>query len=546
MPTVPSAREAERGPGRPAARRAAWAAGYAMAAVVLFFCYLQQSRTVTVGADGGSIALQAWDMLHGNPLLRGWGMSDVSFYSTELVQYVLLEAIRGLGPDVIHIGGAMTYTLLLLLAGWVAKGRAGGRDGLVRVLVAGGIMLAPALGNATSTLLLTPDHLGSAVPVLLAWLLVERLPRRWYVPVAVCAVLVWGQVADPLVLIIGAAPMAIVCGIRACQNVRHREPLTSAWYELALTAAALASVGLARAAEALIRVSGGFVLQPVATNLAGWSAMPHHLLLTGEGLLTLFGASFFGPEPSHYMFFAVLHVAGVAAAAWAFLAAMGRFARREELAVPALALAIVINVAAYVPGPYVANLLSTREISPVLPFGAVLAGRLLAGPLVRSGRVARFALRPLGIACLVCYAAAAGYGAAQAAVPAQNQDLVAFLTAHGLRSGLSGYWQANSVTLDSGGQIVIRSVQVHGALGLVAPNVWEEKASWYNPRVYAANFVVTVNSPPSQAWEVAPFEARDTFGRPARTYHFRRYTILVWRTNLLSRLGPPVSGSAGQ
>jgi hypothetical protein len=225
---------------------------------------------------------------------------------------------------------------------------------------------------------------------------------------------------------------------------------------------------------------------------------------------------------------------------------MRRFARREELAVPALALAIVINVAAYVPGPYVANLLSTREISPVLPFGAVLAGRLLAGRLVRSGRVARFVLRPLGIACLVCYAAAAGYGAAQAAVPAQNQDLVAFLTAHGLRSGLSGYWQANSVTLDSGGRIVIRSVQVHGQLWRVAPNVWEEKASWYNPQVYTANFVVTVSSPPSQAWEVAPFEARDTFGRPARTYHFGRYTILVWRTNLLSRLGPPLSGSAGQ
>ncbi|HYZ52666.1 MAG TPA: hypothetical protein VE733_04045 [Streptosporangiaceae bacterium] len=515
-----------------------------MAAVVLFFCYLRQSRTVTVGADGGSIALQAWDMLHGNALLQGWGMSDVSFYSTELVQYVLLEALHGLGPDVIHIGGAMTYTLLLLLAGLVAKGRAGGREGLVRVLVAGGIMLAPALGNATSTLLLTPDHLGSAVPVLLAWLLVERLPQRWYVPVAVCVVLVWGQVADLLVLLTGVAPLVIVCGIRVGQKVWRREPLKSQWYELALIAAALASVGLMRAAEALIRISGGFVLQPVAMSFAGWSAMPQHLLVTGEGLLTLFGASFFGPEPSNYMIFAVLHVAGVAAVAWAFCVAIRRFARREELIVPALVLAIVLNVAAYVPGTYVANLLSTREISEVLPFGAVLAGRLLAGPIVRAGRAVRLVLGSLGITCLVCYAAAAGYGAAQAAVPAQNQDLVAFLMAHGLRSGLAGYWQANSVTLDSGGQIVVRPVKLNAA-GLAVANLWEAKASWYDPRANQANFVVTVSRPPSQEWQMQPFQARDTFGHPVRTYRFGRYTILVWHTNLLAHLGQGVDKSVG-
>jgi len=53
---------------------------------------------VPVNSDGASNALQAWAMLHGNPLLRGWQLSDVSFYTTELPQYAALEAIRGLGP----------------------------------------------------------------------------------------------------------------------------------------------------------------------------------------------------------------------------------------------------------------------------------------------------------------------------------------------------------------------------------------------------------------------------------------------------------------
>ena len=59
--------------------------------------------------------------------------------------------------------------------------------------------------------------------------------------------------------------------------------------DLLLVAAAVASAGLARAAEAVIRVSGGFVLKPVATQFAGLPALPQHVKLTAEGLLVLFG-----------------------------------------------------------------------------------------------------------------------------------------------------------------------------------------------------------------------------------------------------------------
>ena len=209
----------------------------ALGALVLFGCYYRQSR--------GSVALQAWAMLHGNLLLRHWHMSDVSFWCTELVQYTLLEAVHGLGPGVVHLGGAMTYTLLLVLAAFLAMGRArwskqSGRDprqALVRVLIVVAVMVAPAAA-ASPTLLLTPDHLGSAVPVLLAWLAVDRLSPsrpaepgraahrvvRWLLPVLVMLLLTWGQVADSLVLLTGAAPMAAACGIRAAVRLRHRSP----------------------------------------------------------------------------------------------------------------------------------------------------------------------------------------------------------------------------------------------------------------------------------------------------------------------------------
>ena len=168
----------------PAAALAVRAGLVALAAAVLFFCYWRQSQAVPLSSDGSSNVLQAWAMLHGNLLLHNWWVSDVSFYTTELPQYMLIEALTGLGPWVVHAAAAMTYTLLVLLAAVLAKGRVQGGAGWARALLAAGLMLSPQLG-ATSILLLSPDHTGTAVPLLVIWLLIDRARPRWYVPVLV-------------------------------------------------------------------------------------------------------------------------------------------------------------------------------------------------------------------------------------------------------------------------------------------------------------------------------------------------------------------------
>ena len=496
--------------------------------MLLFLAYLRQSQQVPVRSDGGSIALQAWDMLHGNVALHGWTMSDVSFWSTELVQYALLEAVHGLGPGVIHLGGAMTYTLLVVLAAWLARGRATGREGVARAGLAAVIMLAPAPA-ASRTLLFTPDHLGSAVPVLLAWLAAERLPARrvgWprWAPAAVVAVaLAWGQVADGLILLTGAAPMAIACGARAAVTWRHRAGGASPVPDLLLVAAAVASAGLARAAEAVVRVSGGFVLKPVATQFAGLPALPQHVKLTAEGLLVLFGAGLPVPHSGAGLALAALHLALAAAAAVAFLIAVSRLGRGAEPATGALALAIVFNIAAYVPTDYVQNLLSAREISAVLPFGAVLAGRVLGGPAVRAR------LAPVLAAAAVACAVTLGYHATRPPVPATNQPLATWLAARHLTAGLSAdYWVANSTTLDAGGRITVRQISLsHGTL--IRPLSWGFQAGWYDPAAHRAVFLVGTDTT-RRDWQGAAARA---FGPPAQVLRPPGYTVLVWRKNLL-------------
>src|ERR1035438_9898510 len=157
------------------------------AVAALYVAYLGQSRSLGTDADGASNVLQAWDMLHGNLLLRGWWLSDVSFYTTELPEYMLVELARGLNPGVINLAAAATYTLLLALAALLAKGRATGKAAVGRVLIAAGIMLAPGPVRSAGTLLSSPDHTGTGVPLLLTWLAIDRLGDRRYLPWLVCA-----------------------------------------------------------------------------------------------------------------------------------------------------------------------------------------------------------------------------------------------------------------------------------------------------------------------------------------------------------------------
>jgi hypothetical protein len=538
----------------PASRRraAVWTAGAAVAAAALFAGYLSQSRTVSVGSDGASQALQAWDMLHGNPLLHGWWVTDVSFYTTELPQYALLELAGGLTPDVMHIGGAMTYTLLVLAAAFLARGRAHGPAGLTRALLAAGIMLAPQLGPGTETLVLSPDHTGTAVPVLLVWLLIDRSAARWYVPVLVWLALAWVSVADTLTLFVAVAPLALVCALRPARGAgRNSRSPRQRRYELALLAAAVLAIPAELAATALIRAFGGWQANGLSTALAAAGQLAGNARLTGEGLLELFGANVFAAASTGSALavaFAIVHLVGVAlAAAGVIGAAMAAARRRLELIDAVLLTGLLLNLAAYLAGVQAVNITSAREIAPVLPFAAALAGRQLGDHLAagRDRAQATTALRYALGTVLACYAAMLGYAAAQPPPPPQYAGLAAWLPARHLTEGLSGYHQANIVTLESGGAVTLRPV-TSAKRGLIGAYTWNASAAWFDPAERTARFLVlTAPGAPAAAGGsgLTIAEATATFGRPARTYRHDAYVILLWPRgeNLLARLRPPAA-----
>jgi hypothetical protein len=291
------------------------------------------------------------------------------------------------------------------------------------------------------------------------------------------------------------------------------------------------------ATTALIRAHGGWQVNGLHTALAAGGQLAGNARLAGEGVLELFGADVFGATTGVGTALAVVHLAGLALAVAGCLTAASQFPRRDHLIEAVLVTGIVIDLAAYLAGVQAVNILSTREIAPVLPFAAVVAGRCLAPPCPAR----RSWLRVF----LALYAAGLGYAAAQPPAAPQYADLASWLRAHHLAAGLSGYHQANIVTLEAGGAVTLRPV-TPGADGRLAAYAWNASSAWYDPAARTATFLVldergfaTPGGPGTPgASGVTAARAIATFGPPAASYQYKEYEILVWRrgTNLLADL----------
>jgi hypothetical protein len=537
----------------------------------LFACYLRLAATFPVGSDGASNALEAWALLHGNWLLRGWTLTDVSFYTTELPEYAAVEMMRGLNPGVVRTSAAVTYTLLVLVAGALARGRARGREGWTRALIAAGIMVAPQLGNGVHVLLAQPDHVGTQVPILGLFLLLDRAPHRWYSVAGTGAVLTAAIVADKIAIVDAAVPLAFVGVLHATWALTPgaaASRLRAQWFELSLAAAAAAAAGAAGLLIAGISRLGGFTLLPVRTGVITPGRVPASLSLALHGTLNLFGADVAAGPPAAGpanvpTAMAWLHAPGVALAVAAFAVVVWRVPCQRDFVGDVLAVGIVVNLAGFVASTIPATAFDTREMAAILPFGAVLAGRIF-GPWLAQSWIAVAALALAG----ACQLAALGYAVTRPPVSDPELALAGWLAAHQLTSGLGTFTEDNVTTLDSGGTVRLATVSWRApsspavcprsarapasptppactdTAGRAVPRLYQSSASWYDPRAARANFVVT-GTADGPADLIPRAEILALAGPPARTYQFQAFTVMVWNENLLTLLGDPPAVTPG-
>jgi hypothetical protein len=511
----------------------AWGGALLLIGIGLFILYLRQSRLAPFNADGASNELQAWAMLHGNPLLKGWWTTDVSWYTTELPEYMVLELFRGLRPDVVHVGGALTFTLVVLLGALLARGQARGAAGVFRAVLAGGIIFAPTIAGGTAVFLQEPDHTGTVVPILVLLLIMDRAAERWWVPAVACVLLAWTQVGDQLTLVAATLPVGAVAVARMIRLAMRHRPRAEFRFDALLLGAAAASAGLAEAAHAAIRALGGFALQPLPPLFAPLSQVPANVRTLGQALLLLFGANFPGKGRGGLDFVAHLHLIGLALAVAGLAVGIATFffSRTDRVSQIVVA-ATLAMVAAAVFTTELPALHHAHEFAALLPFGAVLAGRMLP-PLVPARWRAGWAVTPLLAAYLAAGLAALCYMASWLPMRPPYQTLADWLVSHHYTEGLAEYWQANSTTVSSGGKVIVAPISPQAT----AARHWDSWIGWYDASRRTANFVVAVTDPGSGAGGLSTTVVRDHFGPPAHEYSVAPdLVVMVYDYNLLTKL----------
>jgi len=526
----------ERASGSGVRRRWAALAAYLLSGAVLFVAYLRLSETYPLNSDSANILLMGWDLLHGHLLLHGWYMSDVSFFPTELPQYALLESFLGLRMQTAHVAAAMTYTLVFLLAVVLARSGSSGRAAAIRTLIAAGIMLAPQFGFGVFALDLSVGHIGTAVPLLLVWLLLDKMPSRWYVPVLTAVLLAWVLVADPITYVVGIGPLGAVCAARVIRGFARAsghwtDRLARQWYDLALGASTVAATALAWVANNLISAVGGYRVNRPPFYLTPWHDLQNNAPAAWK-VLQIFGADYAGLH-GIWLALAFLHMVSVFLVGWALVRVFRRF-YAASLVDQVLAAAIVLNVVLYMLTN--ASDEAAHEVAVIVPFGAALAARVLVraarqARAARDGRTrrVRVAAFAAGIAVLAGYAAGFGYELTRPVAAPANTGLASWLARHDLTYGLSGYWTSSSVTVNGGNHVQVRALMQY----TLQRDLWMSNLDWYNPRHHYANFVVLDAQPGYFShWEPVQLIGK-YFGVPARVYHTGPYTIMVWNKNLL-------------
>jgi hypothetical protein len=519
-------------PGTGLRRRGPRAAAWALGALALGALLVRVSLTVGMDADAANKALQGWDLLHGHLLLHGWITGDASFHTLESPLYALVEAFTGLTPLVTHVEPALAYLLILGLVLLLGRGSAEGWAAVLRGSTAAAILLVPlASPYGVSLLMEQPDHVGTSAFLLAAFLLADLAGRRqgWrdgravrLLPFAVLAVCTAGILGDDTVTYVAVPALAAVCGLRALQAGRPLGP------DAVVGFAATLAVPAAHVARRVLHRFGGYWMTRPSTRIAHHATWPNHVHRTLRALAALYGL-LYNVSPA----LALLGGCALGAAIAGFARVLWTW-RRASHAELLCVVAVLLNLAVYTlsaghtPIP-------AHEIAAALPLGAVLAARCVSPAWSWWPSAARKVCALLAVAALVPLAVSAARPAQGPIPTAPRPALAGWLAAHGLRYGIAGYWDASTLTVDSGGAVAVRAVvQARHGFGMYA---WETRQDWYASAKHDATFALAYDGPSTfglidaDKLGTADFEA--FLGKPAEVYRVDGRTVLVYPGNLL-------------
>lgn len=502
----------------PAARILAKAAILFFSLAILSLAYRAVARTITYNSDNACILLQAQDVAAGNPALRGWTLSNCSFYP-EIAFYAVAMLVNHSPSALARGGGPLMYALVVMIALWLTA--RGASDPNLYASYAITFTLI-ALPSTLQHLYIAPGtHMSTMLLIfaaLVALSFTEDTPLRSLAAYVIYTLLLaFAVFGDLFALYFAAIPIAIVTAYRWGHS------LCSQTRELLALFATLVAATVGTAALRFVSTIGGFKLIAIAPHFIAIKSLHRNVSATIAAIAGLYGIDFANAStPLGAMLLMAKSVGLVLILGCCAFSAYRTLRGTENRTNTIVMAAVIIDALEYVLNDKVIGVDAARYLLPFVLFGAILAGRV-GGSLIRPTRLYYAAIGLVFSAYLFGFVRLM----LQPTLLPQREDALAqWLYQHGLVSGYGDYWHSSIVTLESDGKVKIRAVVFAGRL---VPYAWESKAQWYSADSGepAPNFVV-IENPKKFLAIFEAVSATRTLGPPSQTYEFQGYTIMVW------------------
>lgn len=507
--------------------------------------YLGVSYNVPYTSDNASMLLEAKSIVDGDTFLKGWTLSTVSYYTTEMPFYIIGIWLFGFSEKVIYLVTAINYALLTLTIIYItstwqpvlpgprgfsltasSSGSGSNRnDGVISIRT---IAISLCLSLFIAALIPTwelhsPVHIVGFTYCLWSIFFLKKIDQ----PTHLVRLVGWGFLlllaffGDNFTIYAWGLPVIIILSVKA---FTEKNKSNSIKYLVTIFLSILLSKGILY----LISANGGLSIPGVVDEFkfVDYPMIGNNLYLFFIGLFDLFSVNFFGqPIFSINTILSSFHVLGLALFCFVVLWSVKHF-RKLSTIQQILTVGIVLNLAEYLLGNVSINRATVRYLMPSLIYSI-----LLMTSLIGEGTLLRYPSKYLLPVCiLIGLSLIPALSFYEPELPVSN--LSEFLISQHLQNGYGPYWVASITTVHSGGAVSIRPVICTGGKSM-KPYDWLSEEDWYQQR---STFLVVDRSEKEKSYNITEKTAVSAFGTPRQIYRIDGYEILVWDKDISPKL----------
>lgn len=494
--------------------------------VYVFLLYMQ----VPLNSDHANQILQSSDILNGNVLLKGWNLTGVSFYLSELPFYVIGTAVAGVDTYAYIIAAsAMVSTLFAL--GYVNAFDRKSEHGVLKTLFWCALAGLPTL----TRLGYLRGHCAIFVYFMLCLICLRRIftdeGRAAGAWLALGVLTACGCMSDMQLVIICVLPAALYCLV----NLLSRTVPFGTRRNLITVVVLLCGTVLGMFMDKLLMTAGGINKNSFldTRKFVDMDRLGEKFLLLGKGILNSFGAEFPLTGRGYIgLVFACLILLLTAGAIVLTVREWLCIGKADALcAVCCLSIAVMLCVCFFTDIYTSAD--SARYIA-YLPFAAALiicrnVEKCFTGEQTVHWKLAL----PVFLLALTAFTLPLSFSR----VETPQDRLAVFLEENELTYGYADFWNASHTTVAANDRVKVRAVRVRaaevGKPDYLAMQNWFCKTAWYSD--YSGNFIAFDGK---GYLDIREDYIRMLLGEPDRVLDNGEYVVYVYERGLGSEIVP--------